>query len=214
MAQYVMEEMNLPQADGKKRLYPRLINKRSITHESLVSYVATHCGFDRGTVKGVLSSVADCVGELMGFNGASVHIDGLGTFSPTLGIKRSKQQEANNGQQTHIDARDLCVDGIAFRADKALIKHTDEYCTIEHSPYESTIRPNSTPYTAEQRRQRLIDYLSEHAFIRGKQYEELTCMAHTSAGKELRKLSEGPDALLDIQGRGSHRVYTLRTTPS
>ena len=35
-------------------------------------------------------------------------------------------------------------------------------------------------------------------------------MPHTAAGKELRTLTEGANALLEIQGRGSHRVYTLR----
>ncbi len=46
MACYVMEEMNIPHGDGHKRLFPRLIDSRCISHEALVEYVAKHCGFD------------------------------------------------------------------------------------------------------------------------------------------------------------------------
>ena len=212
MAHYVMEEMNIPHGDGRKRLFPRLIDSRCISHEALVEYVAKHCGYDAGAVEGVLASVVDCVGELMGFHGASVHINDLGTFTPTLALKREHEREESDPEQTHRNARSIEVGGVRFRPDKALIMNADKHCTLERSPYVPTIRPNACPYTLEQRLQKLTAYLKETPFISGKAYEELVQMPHTAAGKELRTLTEGANALLEIQGRGSHRVYTLRTT--
>lgn len=210
MAHYVMEEMNIPHRDGQKRLFPRLINLKSLSHEDLVNHVAHHSGFERGTVEGVLIRVVECIGELMGSQGASVHVEGLGTFTPKLALKEDREQEEGD-TPTHRNARSICVDGVTFRPDREYILRIDKNCELQRSPYKDTIRPNACPYTPEQRRTRLTEYLAETPFINGKKYAELNAMPHTAACKELQKMTEGDNALLVCQGRGSHRVYSLRS---
>ena len=205
-----MEELNIPHEDGKTRLFPRLIDLECVSHESLVSHVSKHSAFERGVVEGVLMRVAECLGEMMGSRGASVHINGLGIFCPRLTMK--KRQEAGGEEQglNRRNARSICVGGVNFRPDKELVLGIDDNCNLQHSPYRDTIRPNASPYTQEERRARLVQYLSETPFIGGRQYSELTAMPLTSARKELRGMTEGDGALLCASGRGSHRIYTLR----
>ena len=87
---------------------------------------------------------------------------------------------------------------------------TDDSCDLQRSPYKDTIRSNASPYTIGQRQAKLVEYLSEMPFISGMKYAELAAMPLTAVRKELRFWSEGEDALLVRQGRGSHRVYILR----
>ena len=210
MAHYVMEEMNIPHGDGQKRLFPRLIGLLSLSHENLVNHVASHSGFEKGIVEGVLTGVVECLGEMMGSQGASLHIDGLGTFTPKLSLKEDHEREESNEEQRRRNARSICVSGVNFRPDREFVQNIDDNCNLQRSPSKGTIRPNASPFTAEQRRARLIEYLAETPFITGKKYGELNAMPNTAANKELRLYAEGDDALLTCQGRGSHRYYTLK----
>ena len=210
MAHYVMEEMNIPYEDGRERLFPRLIGLQSLSHEDLVNHIARHSGFERGLVEGVLMHVVDCMGELMGERGASLHIDGLGTFTPRLALKHEAEQADEIEDRAHRNARSICVGGVSFRPDRELVRNIDDNCDLQRSPYRDTIRPNASPYTLEQRQARLTAYLSATPFIGGMKYAELAAMPLTAARKELHSWSEGDDALLVRQGRGSHRVYILR----
>lgn len=210
MAKYIMEEMNFLHRDGQKRLFPRLIGLRSLSHDDLVNHVANHSSFERGIVEGVLMGLVDCIGELMGSEGASVHIDSLGTFTPKLAMKEDREPEESDENPTRRNARSICVGGVNFRPDKEFVRRIDKNCDLQRSPGKETIRPNACPYSAGQRREMLLSYLRETPFINGKKYAELTVMPHTAACKELRALTEGDDALLACQGRGSHRIYTLK----
>ena len=205
-----MEEMNIPKGDGLKRMFPRLIGLRSLSHEDLVNHVANHSGFERGLVEGVLSRVVECVGEMMGSQGASVHIDGLGTFTPKLAMKKEQAPADGEAETTRPNARSICVSGVNFRPDRELILNIDDNCDLQRSPGKDTIRPNASPFTLAQRRARLEEYLAETPFINGTKYAELMAMPHTAACKELRTFAEGDDALLTYQGRGSHRIYRLK----
>lgn len=210
MAHYVMEEMNIPHRDGRERLFPRLIGLRSLSHEYLVSHVSRHSGFERGIVEGVLIQVVECIGELMGSEGASLHINGLGIFSPRLSMKRDSEQEDGSEDMSHRNARSICVGGVNFRPDRELVCSIDRNIDLQRSPSGDIIRPNASPYTEAQRRARLLDYLAETPFIGGRKYAALTSMPHTAACRELRSWSMGADALLSFHGRGSHRIYALR----
>lgn len=202
--------MNIPHEDGQKRLFPRLINLQPLSHATLVNHVANHSGFERGVVEGVLMRVVECIGEMMGSQGASVHIDGLGTFTPRLALKQDSEREEGDEAPTSRNARSICVGGVNFRPDRQFVLNIDKNCNLQRSPYKNTIRPNASPYTAQQRRARLVEYLAVTPFISGKKYAELNAMPSTAANKELRLLAEGDDALLTSQGRGSHRIYSLR----
>lgn len=212
-----MEETNLHSEDGKKRLYPRLIDTHPVSHARLVEYLKDTSGLPESTITGVLSILGERMSYLMGL-GYSVKIDGLGRFTPTLGLKAGKEREESEETTTdehgrpipvHRNATSIEVNNISFRPDKDFLHDVNCNIDLERSPYHKTIRPSQCPYTEEQRKQMLIQYLNVHPFITCSEYMSLTSQKRTAATTELKRFSDDPTVPVTPSGRGSHRVYVL-----
>lgn len=92
MARYVMQETNLQQEDGKKRLFPRLIGVRPMEHDKLVQYISDTTGLSKSVIGGVLDILAERMATWMG-EGYSIKIDNFGRLTPTLGLKEGVERE-------------------------------------------------------------------------------------------------------------------------
>lgn len=209
MAKYVMQEMNISHEDGKKRLYPRLIEVKQVDFDKLVEHVSKANGLSRGAVVGVLSTLAEGMAVLMA-DGCTVKVDGLGRFTPTLSLKAGVEREESDTRKTRRNAASIEVGGVKFVPEKDFLSAIDSRMTLERSPYHSTIRSGSCPYTLDQRKRLLLDYLHSSASIDCATYAQLTCQKRTAATTELRRWSQGEEALIRAQGRVPHKVYTLK----
>ena len=83
MAEYEMQEMNLPNKDGKHILYPRLVQSGQASTDYITKILSEKSSFTRGDIKGLLQELADELAYQMG-QGKSVKLDGIGTFVPSL----------------------------------------------------------------------------------------------------------------------------------
>ncbi len=54
MAEYEMQEMNLPNKEGKRVLYPRLVQRGQITTEDIAKKIAQKSTFSKGEILGLL----------------------------------------------------------------------------------------------------------------------------------------------------------------
>lgn len=132
MAEYEMQEMNLPNKEGKRVLYPRLVQRGQANTEYIARVLSQRSSFSKGAVAGLLQELADELAYQMG-QGKSVKLDGIGTFVPALALREDKERETSEEDSTHRNARSIIVGGINFRPEKSLISDTNYHCELERS---------------------------------------------------------------------------------
>ena len=66
MAEYEMQEMNLPNKDGKRILYPRLVQHGQASTDYIAKILSEKSSFTRGDIKGLLQELADELAYQMG----------------------------------------------------------------------------------------------------------------------------------------------------
>lgn len=207
MAKYIKQEMNAFNGESEKRVYYRMKIERNMDMDSFVERVAyPGSGLSRASVLHVMEAVAEQLARSMA-EGQSVTIEGIGTFRPRLGVVKGKELDAIDSTEPQRNAQSIEVNGILFRTDKKLVDKTDRYCTLTRG---GVSRIKYSPYTAEERLRRALQYLEGHAFMRVSDYMKLNGMKRTSATEELRRLSRDPESGLATEGWGSHRVYVRR----
>lgn len=94
--------------------------------------------------------------------------------------------------------------------DKKFLRAINKWIDLERSPYQKTIRPNQCPYSEEERKRMLVEYLQENTFINCATYMTLTQQKRTASTNELRRWSDDPESSIQAQGRAPHRLYVLK----
>ena len=88
MAEYIKQEMSDLDGSGEERTFYRMKICHNIDTKEFISKLARPAsGMNKGTVLQVLTNFADELAYCMA-HGNSVTIDGVGTFKPTLGIRK------------------------------------------------------------------------------------------------------------------------------
>lgn len=214
MARYDMQEMGLPHKDGKPVLYPRMVLDGKISSERIAEELADGTTFNAGEVNGLLMALADKMAWHMG-HGYSVKLEGIGTFTPSLGIRKEKEREEASPDATRRNARSIEVAGVNFLPEKEFVDSTDQCCDLERA--SKSFRRSSDRYTPEQRLEIAKKYVEENPYLTVRNYISMTGLRRTAATEELRAWASQPDSGIDIAGFGSHRVYVrsreARETP-
>lgn len=205
-AHYTMREMPDMKGEGKTRLYPKLIISSCCDENELCERIASSTTYSSGEIQGMLTALCEEVARAMA-DGKSVRIQGLGVFTPALSLREGKEEEQSDGKGRHRNAVSLEIGNVGFRADRELISETNRQCKLVRSKQTFRIhRPDTTP---EERLAQALHYLENHPFLTVSAYTSLTGLSRTVAAEELRGWGQAPDSGIDIQGRGSHRVYVL-----
>ena len=204
MAQYIKQEMPNLNGTEEPQVYYRLKTNRNISSKEFVKHISRNdSAADRGEIEGVLIRIADGLAELLG-NGYSVTLDGVGTFKAGLGLKRDKEMDSFEEDETKRNARSLQLTSINYRADKTLVREANRRCKLERYG-ESRLR--KSPYTKEQRLQLALEYLDKNSAMRIGDYMQLTGLSRTTATMELKAFRQDPASGIAFVGRGSQKVY-------
>ena len=204
MAQYIKQEMPNLNGTEEPQVYYRLKTNRNISSKEFVKHISRNdSAVDRGEIEGVLIRIADGLAELLG-NGYSVTLDGVGTFKAGLGLKRDKEMDSFEEDETKRNARSLQLTSINYRADKTLVREANRRCKLERYG-ESRIR--KSPYTKEQRLQLALEFLDKNSAMRIGDYMKLTGLSRTTATMELKAFRQDPASGITFVGRGSQKVY-------
>ena len=204
MAQYIKQEMPNLNGTEEPQVYYRLKTNRNISSKEFVKHISRNdSAVDRGEIEGVLIRIADGLAELLG-NGYSVTLDGVGTFKAGLGLKRDKEMDSFEEDETKRNARSLQLTSINYRADKTLVREANRRCKLERYG-ESRLR--KSPYTKEQRLQLALEYLDKNSAMRIGDYMKLTGLSRTTATMELKAFRQDPASGITFVGRGSQKVY-------
>lgn len=210
MAEYQMQELTLPNEEGKKVLYPRMKLWGQVDLDYLASHINYASTFTPGDIIGLVKALTQAIASEMA-QGHSVKVDGLGVFTPSLGLRKGAERESGEPGGRKRNAMSICLDNINFRADKELIHETGMRCTLDRSKWK--FQRSSTRYTAEQRLKLAQDYLQRHPLMKVKDYCDLTGLLRDAAARELKRWSEDVETGIDYTGRGSHKVYIKREKP-
>lgn len=202
MAFYKMQELSGIGPDGQRTTYPRMTGGRVVTTDELAARVSEESTFSAGEVKGILASVCKYLAWYMR-DGDRVKVDGLGTFSASLGMADDAEPEVPG--VTRRNARSVRVRGVNLRADKQLVYEMNRGLRLERSPYKPG--RSSARYTPEERLALALEHLGTHPYLTVRDYRALTGLCATPAREELRRWASTPGSGLRTSGTGSHRVY-------
>lgn len=208
MADYVKQE--LPNLDGKgeDRSYYRILKRGNVNSNQLIDRICNIGGssLSRGTIIHVLTTVAEEMARQMA-DGYSVTLDGIGTFSATIGVREGKEQDTFYGEEVKRNAKSLEVKNVTFRSDKELVKEVSRRCDLKRA---GVFQIHRSKYNKEERLKLALDYLSSHSVMRIQDYVELTGLSRTSATLELKEFREDPESGITFSGRGTTKVYIKR----
>ena len=206
MPKYIKQEMTDLHGTGRTQAYYRMQIYRNMGFDEFVEHCTRHGGMQRSAVVGVLAHVSHELAMLMA-DGYSVTVDGLGTFRPRIGVRKDKEQDAFEADETHRNVFSLAVNGVSYRADRNLIADVDAHCSLERG---EASRLQHSRFTPDERADMARRYLSTHPFMRTADYAALTGLSLTTATRELRRLSSDPASGIIAQGRRSTKVYVLK----
>ena len=207
MAEYEMQELTLPNGKGKRILYPRMILKQQTGLEQIAEDIQLASSFSKGEVMGLVQELVRQIAAEMA-EGKSVKIDGLGVFTPSLGIRKDKERESGEENETRRNAASICLRAVNFRADKQLLAEMASRCTLERSKHKFC--RSSQKLAPEQRLKLAQDFLRENPYLNVAGYCRLTGLLRDTAAKELRKWASMPETGITATGRSTHKVYVMK----
>lgn len=207
MAEYEMQQLTLPSGEEKPLLYPRLRLQGNVDLEYLARQIAQGTTYAESEVRAAMQEVTRWMAYYMG-QGYSVKIDGMGTFTASLGLRKGKERETGEPGEQRRNAASICVRDVRFRPDKELVAKTNRECR----PVRSTrkFQRSSDKYTPQERLRLALAYLEQHKVMKVLDYCILTGLLHVKASRELRAWSMDPESGIASSGRGSHKVYVKR----
>ena len=199
MAEYNMQELNLPGEDGKRILYPRMKLYGQVDLETITEKIAYASSFTRGDIIGLMQAITDEIAYQMG-QGYSVKIDNLGVFTPALGLRQDRERETGEEGDTKRNAVSICLKDIHFKVDTTV-------------PYRSPLPPETF--------HRQIPTLLTSVFSAGtagtgkkipgkEQLHDPSRLLPTDRLIEVRRLPRV--ARMDSQSRIGHRLQRTRNT--
>ena len=194
MAKYIKKEMADMRQNGVNRVCYRLKSNGTVELEEL----ARDCARGTTLLDGMVRNMT---------RGFSVHIDGLGTLTPKIGLREDAEPEVLDGEGPNRNAQSLHVTGVCFRADKRLVRRLDSRCKLEKG---SVSRIRKSKYTEEQRLEMAKRFLQEHTVMRLGDYYRMVGLSRTTASLELRKWDADPESGIKSKGSYSAKVYVLR----
>ena len=206
MAQYIKKEMADLHRNGVKQVCYRLKSNGTVELGELAQECTRGTTFAEGEIRGVVMTLLEGMVRNMS-RGFSVHIDGLGTLMPKIGLREDAEPEVLDGDGRKRNAQSLHVTGVSFRADKDLVRRLDSRCKLEKG---SVSRIRKSKYTEEQRLEKARRFLQEHTVMRLGDYYRMVGLSRTAASLELRKWENDVATGIASEGSYSAKVYVLR----
>ena len=206
MAQYIKKEMADLHRNGVKQVCYRLKSNGTVELGELAQECTRGTTFAEGEIRGVVMTLLEGMVRNMS-RGFSVHIDGLGTLMPKIGLREDAEPEVLDGEGRKRNAQSLHVTGVSFRADKEMVRQLDSRCKLEKG---SVSRIRKSKYTEEQRLEKARRFLQEHTVMRLGDYYRLVGLSRTAASLELRKWENDVATGIASEGSYSAKVYVLR----
>ena len=161
MAKYKLQEMSDVHHDGKRKVYPKMVANRTLSRKEFIDKMqGYHRGISPSTTEAVLMDVEDMLVRMLSM-GYNVNLEGLGTFSLSLGFEDDKPTEMQ-GDDDKMAYRKVGVRDVNFKASPDFIqsvkRETDPDLEREMSGVKLILKQK---YTREERIARALDVIDE-----------------------------------------------------
>lgn len=204
MPNYILKELNKELTDGKKVVFPKMQTYSQHDFETVLKHMQTYAGnFSEGTMRAVIDALVETMKSWMPM-GHSMKIDGLGTFSLSLGFKDKDTDEEPKTKYRHI-----CIKGINFKPDAKLIAALNKQADFERAEKEVVV-PRKCNYTTNERIEKAQAIIANNGFMTLSDYARATGQCRSAASNDLKRLTTLPDSPIATRGSGSHKVWVRR----
>lgn len=204
MPNYILKELNKELTDGKKVVFPKMQTYSQHDFETVLKHMQTYAGnFSEGTMRAVIDALVETMKSWMPM-GHSMKIDGLGTFSLSLGFKDKDTDEDPKTKYRHI-----CIKGINFKPDAKLIAALNKQADFERAEKDVVV-PKKCNYTTNERIEKAQAIIANNGFMTLSDYARATGQCRSAASNDLKRLTALPDSPIATRGSGSHKVWIRR----
>ena len=168
-----------------------------------------HRGISASTTEAVLMDVEEILVEMLSM-GYNVNLEGLGTFSLSLGFEDDKPTEMQ-GDDDKMTHRKVGVRDVNFKASpdfiKAVKQEIDRDLERDMGGVKLILKKI---YTREERIARALDVIDENGFIGLTDYAYINNLSRTAASLELKEIDSDQEAPIRSVGQHSHKVWVRR----
>ena len=121
MAKYKLQEMSDMRDEGKRRVYPKMVPYRTLSRKEFIEKMQSyHRDLSLGTIEAVLTDVEDVLVRMLSM-GYNVNLEGLGTFSLSLGFEDDKPTEMQTDDDM-MKYRKVGVKNVNFNPSPEFVK--------------------------------------------------------------------------------------------
>ena len=210
MAKYKLQEMSDVHHTGKRKVYPKMVVNRTLSRKEFIERMqGYHRGISASTTEAVLMDVEEILVEMLSM-GYNVNLEGLGTFSLSLGFEDDKPTEMQ-GDDDKMTYRKVGVRDVNFKASPDFIqsvkRETDPDLEREMSGVKLILKQK---YTREERIARALDVIDENGFIGLTDYAYINNLSRTAASLDLKEISHDETVPIRSVGQHSHKVWVRR----
>lgn len=210
MAKYKLQEMSDVHHTGKRKVYPKMVVNRTLSRKEFIERMqGYHRGISASTTEAVLMDVEEILVEMLSM-GYNVNLEGLGTFSLSLGFEDDKPTEMQ-GADDKMTHRKVGVRDVNFKASPDFIKSVKQAADRDLERDMGGVKQIlKKKYTREERIARALDVIDEKGFIGLTDYAYINNLSRTAASLELKEIAHDETVPIRSVGRHSHKVWVRR----
>ena len=210
MAKYKLQEMGDMRFDGKRRVYPKMVTNRTLSRKEFIKMMqGYHRGISESATEAVLIDVADMLVEMLSM-GYNVNLEGIGTFSLSLGFEDDKPTEMQS-EEDKMTYRKVGVKDINFKASPEFIREVKRETDRDLERDMGGVKViRKQLYSREERIARALEVIEANGLITLSDYAYINNLSRTAASLELKELTDDKTSPIGSMGRGSHKVWVKR----
>ena len=208
MAKYKLQELPDMQGEGKRKVYPKMVINRTLNLEDLTEKMKSHHrAFSPSTIEAVVMDLADMMVEVLSM-GYNVKLDGIGTFSLSLGFEDEKPTEMQEEGDKML-YRKVGVKNVNFKVDPEMMKQLRKETDLEREMGGVKVIKKNL-FSQEERIARALEVIERDGYITLTDYAHINNLSRTAASAELKEISNDANSPIDWRGNGSHKVWIKR----
>ena len=210
MAKYKLQEMPDVHNTGKRKVYPKMVTNRTLSRKEFVKKMqGYHRGISESTTEAVLMDVADMLVNVLSM-GYNVNLEGIGTFSLSLGFEDDKPTEMQ-GEEDKMAYRKVGVKDINFKASPELLKSVKQETDRDLERDMGGVKViRKQLYSREERIARALEVIEANGLITLSDYAYINNLSRTAASLELKEITADRTSPIGSMGSGSHKVWVKR----
>lgn len=179
------------------------LSLRDLAHRMQQNYRALGESEVAGIVNGVVQTLTEALAD-----GNTVNIEGLGSFSLSLGVHDYSSNTRPEEQQGEANSRRIYVRGVNIKASPELVRRADRLCQGRfRREAGGPVLIRQPRGTREQRIQQALDIIRQRGYMRLNDYAQAMHISPSTASRELKDFCQDDAVPIQTQGRGPGRLF-------